>query len=120
MLTITRHEVVKQGDIQKGLIVGITYKDDVTGREVYRDVRFSASNLPGNPPTKAEIRGRIKAWLINVPETVETLPDGTTNTILGKSILQMMKEQASIVPEISEDVKAKQSESLIGEAIQEQ
>lgn len=106
MLTITRHETIKEGDITKGLIIGITYKDDITGREVYSDVRFSASDFPGNPPTKAEIRGRIKAWLTVVPQNA-------------KSILQTMKEQASVVPEISEDVKAGRPASLIGESIQE-
>lgn len=106
MITITRHEVVKQGDIVKGLIIGVTYKDDITGRESYRDVRFTASDFPSNPAAKVDVRGKIKAWLNAVPEG-------------GKSILQSMKEQASVVPETSKEVDKGNPERLIDETISE-
>lgn len=117
-LTVTRHEIIKDGTGKPiSIVVGVTYVDDITGRQVYRDTVFSANEFTPTP-TRSEILAKVNEWLNRVPEFTYQRPGEPVQVTKGKSILQIMKEEAQKI-ETTIGMKKGESGSLIDEIIPE-
>lgn len=117
-LTVSRHEIVKDGTGKPiRYIIGVTYTDDITGRQVYRDTVFSANEFTPTP-TKAEIVAKVNEWLNKVPEFTYQRPGEPVQVTKGKSILQITKEEAQKI-ETMVSMKKGEPGSLIDEIIPE-
>lgn len=118
MINVTRHEIIKDGAGKPiRYIIGVTYMDDITGRQSYRDTVFSASEFTPTP-TKAEIVAKVNEWLNRIPEFTYQRPGGAVQVTKGKSILQIMKEEAQKT-ETMVSIGKGQPGSLINEIIPE-
>lgn len=107
MLKVIRHEILKDGTGNiTAIVIGITYKNDITGREVYRDTVFPASDFSATP-TRLEVKEKIKQWLNAIQ--AET----------GRSILQLIKEETDRTLETIITLKEGQPASLVGNVIEE-
>lgn len=119
MINVIRHEIIKDGAGNPiSVVVGVTYTDDVTKRQSYKDTVFSASDFSTTLP-EAEVLAKVKEWLTKIPEFEYRIPPGgTVQVIKGKSILQHMKEETQKVETIVSMEKG-QPGSLIDEIIPE-
>lgn len=119
MLKVTRHEVVKN-DVGKliRLIIGVNYIDAITNKTAYREVILTPKDFTGTP-ANLDILAKAKERLKEIPTFESMLPDGTTVITQGKSILQIMKDEAGGDKETSVSLKKGEAGSLIDEALKE-
>lgn len=117
MLKVTQHEIIRDssGDL-KSLIIGVTYADAATQQQSYKEVLLPAKDFAG-VPSKAEVIEKVTQWLTKVPTFEHMLPDGTIKIQSGKSVLQIMMEEAGKIPDTIVSLKEGIPESLIGETI---
>lgn len=117
MLKVTQHEIISDvsGNL-KSLLVGVTYADAATQQQSYKELLLSARDFPG-VPSKAEVIEKVTQWLTKVPTFEHMLPDGTIKIQSGKSVLQIMMEEAGKIPDIIVSLKEGTPESLVGETI---